>query len=240
VINILNSRKRLVRTLAIAGVISLFTIATASAAFKLRLTTGGGATVTVTDGDLDGVVNFTGALGSFTVNVTTGLSKPTLGNANLAFMDLNSVNVSGGAADTLLIELTDTGFSLTGNPALATQLSTGGGTLTAGAGSSVDFTAAVDTGAGGTNEFTYPAGTAITSGPFGSGAFAFSQSNQVALGGPFAMSQKVFINLTAGGGIVSFDHEHKVLVPEASSLALLLPGLAPLGLVLRRRLKNTA
>jgi len=58
----------------------------------------------------DGLLTFNGAVGNFSVNVTTGISKPFIGDPSHARIDLNSVNVSG-AAGNLEIMLTDTGFS---------------------------------------------------------------------------------------------------------------------------------
>lgn len=55
-----------------------------------------------------GVISFSGAVGSFIVNVTTGISKPLIGPSRL---DLNSIDVSG-AAGRLIISLTDTDYTL--------------------------------------------------------------------------------------------------------------------------------
>ena len=89
-------------------------------------------TVTVTDGgfgDLSatpGVVVFSGAVGVFDVNVTTGLSFPLLGSLSEPVMDLNSVNVSSGSAGTLTVKLTTTDYT---GPLIAdTTLDTGGTT----------------------------------------------------------------------------------------------------------------
>ena len=64
----------------------------------------------------DGLVTFNGAVGSFIVNVTTGISKPVIGNPSKGRIDLNSVNVSGSAG-TLQLMLTDVDFSLLGQNA---------------------------------------------------------------------------------------------------------------------------
>jgi len=239
--NILLRNRRLARGMAVAAAVAIFTIGTATAAFKLRLTTGGGATVTVEDGlagDIDGLVNgvitHIGALGGFTVNVTTSLSKPIQNNPTTAYMDLNSVNVLAGAADTLLIETTDTDFGILGSPGTLVHYTGAGGTLTAPPGSSILFTAAVD---GGNAEFAYDE-SILTLGPFGPGVYSGTNTgNWSPTAFPFSMSQKAFITMS-GAGAVSFDHEHKVLVPEGSSIAMMLMGLGPLGLVLRRRMKK--
>jgi hypothetical protein len=69
---------------------------------ELRLTNGANV-VTVTDGDNDGVVNYTGALGNWIVNVTTGIG-PGVG---AYYMDLNSTDVAGiSNPGNLVIEFT--------------------------------------------------------------------------------------------------------------------------------------
>lgn len=65
---------------------------------------------TIADGSgVEGTVLFDGSVGSFIVNVTTGVSKPVVGTPNWARLELNSITVSGGAGD-LEIMLTDTDF----------------------------------------------------------------------------------------------------------------------------------
>jgi PEP-CTERM motif len=94
----------------------------ANAAFKLRLTHVESATTVIIEdqvggpfGDLDlvnpGRLIFSGAVGIFTVNLDSGLSKPLIGSPpNFAQMDLLSQNTSTGAG-TLKIEMTDTSFA---------------------------------------------------------------------------------------------------------------------------------
>src|SRR3954468_23837829 len=79
------------------------------------------ASVTIMDngaGDLSpelGVVTFAGKVGEFSVNVSTGVSRPVLGSGLLPQMDLNSFDakLSGSKADVLTIQLTDTGWGST-------------------------------------------------------------------------------------------------------------------------------
>ena len=80
----------------------------AQAVLTLSVDDGGGPTI-VTDDDGDGVVRFTGELTNFTINTSTGISKPALIGTPSLF-DLNSVNISNGAG-TLILELSDTGFT---------------------------------------------------------------------------------------------------------------------------------
>lgn len=108
---------------SLACLTSLCGIGTANAAFVLTIddlaTTG--IDVSITDegvGDQapskPGAIVFNGSLGVFTINVTTGISKPLATSPQL--MDLNSVSVSGTGAGQLFIQLTDTGFGPTTDP----------------------------------------------------------------------------------------------------------------------------
>lgn len=86
----------------------------AEAAFVMTLDDIGDAAAptVVYDGGLDdlsgvdGAITFSGSIGVFSVNVTTGVSKPLIGPARL---DLNSIDISG-AAGTLLLAVTDTDY----------------------------------------------------------------------------------------------------------------------------------
>jgi hypothetical protein len=102
----------------LACLTSLYGIGTANAAFVLTIddpSIGTGAEVSITDQDLAdqntnvGAIVFNGSIGVFTVNVTTGISKPLATAPQL--MDLNSVSVSSAGAGQLNISLTDTGFT---------------------------------------------------------------------------------------------------------------------------------
>ena len=75
--------------------------------------------VTVVDGSandsstLVGVITYNGLLDAsspWSVNVTTGISKPALGSSLIPFMDLSSVNVSSSSGGSLTVEFSDNGF----------------------------------------------------------------------------------------------------------------------------------
>jgi len=73
------------------------------------------ASLAPTTGDLyaqEGVIGFSGAVGDFQMNVTTGFSSPLLGPEGR--MDLFNVSFSGGSGS-LTIELWDTGFETEGD-----------------------------------------------------------------------------------------------------------------------------
>lgn len=166
-----------------------------------------------------GVVTYSGAIGSFLVNVTTGISKPMIG-APGTMLDLNSVSVSGGSG-TLTLGLTDTGFLRAGAASL--NFSIGGttdGTVTADA--FVDFA---------NTEF----GTGTLLGSMTAGSTAFSYDSGVTIvptDDPFSLS--IVASVTHGplGGISSFD---AAVVPEPSMLALMCLGLVGLGFTGRKR-----
>lgn len=159
----------------------------------------------------DGIVTFFGAVGSFTVNVTTGLSKPLLGS--VPKIDLNSVNVSG-APGTLVIGWSDTDFIAIANP--QTSLSRIGG-VTDGI---VSYENKID---GSNGNFS---GAVVASGVFGPGAFSETQAGTGTIGDPFAMSTVVTIVHTLSGQITSLDSQ-MIATPEPGSFALM--GLALIG-----------
>lgn len=221
----------IIKRLSFAAVVAGLGIAMAmpaQATLSLRLTSGG-SMATVVDGDADGVVVFNGGLGgtNWTVNVTTGISKPTLGSATAAVMDLNSVNVSSTGGGSIMLELTDTDF-MTSSPS-SFQMEIGGTTR-----GSLTYSAYLDAGNG-----AFVQGTLIdTLGPFAPVAFSGSANG----GGPFfqalpySLTQIVNITHTAAGQVSSFNAELRA-VPEPGSLALFGMSIFGFGLALRRRLR---
>ena len=101
-------------TVLAVGIFVVGAIPDAVAGFKMRLTDGIGS-VTVEDGSagdavpgLAGLVGFSGSVGGFAVNITTGTSKPLTGSANHPELSLVSLQTAGTGV--LTIELTDTDF----------------------------------------------------------------------------------------------------------------------------------
>ena len=163
--------------------------------------------VTVLDGDsldawdpqgtgpeVDGVVQYSGSVDGWIINVTTGLSKPALREPQL---DLNSVNVSGGSGS-LRISVWDDGYS----------------TMAPG------FIGAIGGTTNGVVEVTYAVGgntTDVLS--YGSGAF----SGTADLNGPnsdnYRMGVDAIIHHDDGTKVTSFDTTiQPVPIPAAAWL----------------------
>jgi hypothetical protein len=182
------------------------------------LDAGGGNIATITDPLHTGVLQFSGALGNFSVNVTTGLTQPTLPNARL---DLSSVNVSyfGQGPGTLGITFGATGF--TGPSYLA------GGTLNAsgtiggfGSPASILISGYEDNG-NGLFATTNSVGTAgATTDALGKVA-VFSSSPTASFGvtQPFSLTESAVIKFGAAGGFVGFDAAIAP-IPEPASIVL--------------------
>lgn len=92
----------------------------ARAAFTLQLSDSS-TTVTVMDGGAGdhsgttGKIGYSGSIGIFGINLSTGYSKPVLGSAAEPQLQLSSLDVSSSSTGgTLTIKLSDSGFTTTG------------------------------------------------------------------------------------------------------------------------------
>jgi hypothetical protein len=172
-----------------------------------------------------GSIIYNGGVGSFLINVTTGISKPLIGNPYSAELDLNSVNLNGPAGS-LLIKVSDTDFTLLPPPVGSATTSVGGTT---------QGTVKVETFL---DPFNMVFGETIplsldpkTSQPFqysaGAPAFSANISTLVPLPTPtiFSLTQKVTITHSGSWGTTSFDSFVAVATPEPGTLLLLGTGL---------------
>lgn len=209
------------------GAVALGLTGVAQAVPTLRLTSGAN-TITITDGGAGdsngqvGAVTWIGSLGSWTLNVSTGITKPILGSSGNPHMDLNSVNTSNSAvATSLTIEFSDTGFTAIGSG------STNIGGTTLGNVTYQTYWSASNAALAKDN--------LMTSQAFGGPAFSGSATGSGPNVNLYSLTQVVTISHGAGSGQnSSFDAE--VRVPDSgSTIALLGAALATLGLISRRR-----
>jgi hypothetical protein len=184
----------------------------------------GVSTLADVDALANGFISVNGALGVWSYNVTTGLSKPAIGGVTQPTMDLNTVDVTSSGPATLKIMLTDMGFATDPTWSSATLVSAWGGT----SGGTVTLDQIFDPS---NTEF----GTSIytlSSGPWLKGAFSDTQSLAVLLDPAFSITEVAVIT-HAGAATTSFDATSTV-VPVPGAILLGFLGLGAAGLKLRK------
>lgn len=180
----------------------------------------------------DGIIQYGGVPSSaWSINVTTGLSKPLLINPakpNVVKLDLFSVLVGSTGPGTLEITLTDTDYMLPMTDRWIFRHLLGGTT---------SGTVIADTYYDLANAEFGMGSTLGTLGPFGPGAFSGTAHLQInpVTSDPFSMTQRVTIVHTGAFQVTSFDSELVATAPEPGALGLFGLGLAGLGFARRKR-----
>jgi len=204
--------------------------ADAHASLSLRLTDSlTGDSVTITDGGAGdivpgaGVIAYAGDVGAFTINVTTGSSKPVIGSPSHPKLGITSLNVTGLSASTLTIELTDTDFGPSSSPTGFKNTINSASANT----QSISYSSYIDN----TNA-AFGMGTEITSLGSASGEFNLSGVGTVATGGSYSITMVLSLTQSAYGAS-QFDASLSAL-PEPASM-LTWAGLAFIGLIGSKR-----
>jgi hypothetical protein len=234
----IGSRLRALVVASLAVAVSLVATPTAEATLKIRASVDGFATfIEAVDegaGDSAGTTGITGLLSAtftfpgVTVHVSTGTSKPLVGNPGLSEIDIGVTGAFTGAG-TVIIDVTDTDFGPPGTPS-------GFGMLVADLSSNrlATFQAFIDNhnlhyggvpapGAIGTAEIS--TGIAANAPPGVTDAVAFGFGTAIA---PYSMSGRTVLTGTAGQSI-SVDNNITFTVPAPAGVVLALTGLPLVG-----------
>lgn len=186
---------------------------------------GGNWTATHSDGipGVSGAVSFAGSFGSWTLTVTTALSKPLIGSTSSFELHLDSVSASSAGGGTLQIYAIDTGYVADATGVSQTEVLFGGaaaGTVQAWA-----WLDPTNTEFGGDAGFDPSPATLVATSPLeGPGAFAFATVGSAgSLTDGQLFSQAIGVEIThidAGTTSFNVDMATSTEIPEPASLAL--------------------
>ena len=222
--------KKLATTILTAGAFAL--LAPFAQAGMILTMTAGGQTVSIQDngaGDTDlteGIVHFSGSLGSWFANVTTGISNAPAPEGQPAFLSLLSSDFSSRGAGSLTIILTDPNLVNPFGTNLAARTWTGGitsGTVTVGS---------LFNGASLNNLGSFTAGSFS-----GNGATTVDTTHGFSLANVTTITHGLWGGFTTVG-VVTTVAPPTTTVPEPGSLGLLGLGLIGLGFVRRKLARN--
>lgn len=165
-----------------------------------------------------GMLSYNGSVGSYSVSVAYGVSKPLL-TGRPSLLDLFSLQFSGGAG-AIDIGLTDTDYLGPSGLVFATGGTTNG---------SISLEAWLDAG---NQEFMQ--GTKLGSTISNGGAFSYTSGQTLAATNPYSLTiLSTITHLGQYPKITSFDAE--IRVPEPSVIALFAAGLFGMGFARRRK-----
>ena len=137
-----------------------------------------------------GGILYTQPIDQFNVQVTAGLSKPLVGDANTGRLTLSNVAVTGAAAGTLAITLSDTDFTVpAGSGALVVESAVGGTTP-----GSTTFQSYVNSD---NSLYGTSGATGGLQGPL-TGAFDDTANFSASFDGPFSMTQVAIVTVGPG------------------------------------------
>lgn len=217
--------------------------APAHAGFVLEIS-GGATTVTIADGGVNdangtvGRISYFGTIDGFSINLTTGISKPVIGTAEVAQLDLSSFHISGAAAGTLTIRLTDTDYT---SEMIGVAVSAVGGSSQGTV--SVQTYVDRDNAEFGTGDLLTDFGVLSGSGFSASEVAGIDPTiNNDGLS-PYSLTIVATVTHDAAGQTTGFDALLQTAVTEAdvpapASMAVFAFGLAALGALRRRRARG--
>jgi SdrD B-like domain len=207
------------RSLAVESLEERLVLSTPTLA--LNLSEPGFAPLTIVDNGLgdtnpsQGILTFAGSYGDFSLQFSTGESKPFLGLApTMAELDINNLSItSTGASGPLSVSLSDTDFML--NPGSTVVTSSIGGNATANG--SVIFQSYVDT----SNMLFGTSGLTVSTpglqGPLQGSPFTGGATGSVLLTGtPFSITTVTTITLPTAGGRAGFDADLELDAPTVT------------------------